>query len=250
MNRKAPCNLFAAAIRRHRAGVFALVALATASGFSVAAQQAGPVDFSSFQIIGQRNIFDPNRRAHSRPRSSGPAQTASDAFSLVGTMSYEKGEFAFFDGTSAEYRKVLKSDGDIADFRVVVIRPDSVTLSTGTNETVLPVGARMRRDDDGRWAAVTEPELSSENSSAAGSGRGSSSRRRASDSTRTDFGTVSTAAAADSRMEGMNADVPEEVAGMETNAPDFPPEAVGDQADDPLTRLMRIRAQEEQQSTQ
>ena len=27
---------------------------------------------------------------------------------LVGTMTYEKGTFAFFDGSSSEYRKALK----------------------------------------------------------------------------------------------------------------------------------------------
>ena len=106
-------------------------------------------DFASFQIIGQRNIFDPNRVPHRRSSSS--AARVVDSFSFVGTMSYAKGNFAFFDGTSPDFRKVLELEGSIADFKVTAITPKSVTLVSGTNETVLPLGTQMRRDDDGHW---------------------------------------------------------------------------------------------------
>jgi hypothetical protein len=82
--------------------------------FSVTAQSTNGLDFASFQIIGQRNIFDPNRVPHRR--SSAPAARVVDSFSFVGTMSYAKGTFAFFDGTSPDFRKVLELDGSIADF--------------------------------------------------------------------------------------------------------------------------------------
>src|ERR1041385_6179537 len=59
--------------------------------------------FSSFRIITERNIFNPRRSARYVPteRTRRPS-TRTDSFALVGTMSYEKGFFAFFDGSSSE----------------------------------------------------------------------------------------------------------------------------------------------------
>ena len=53
--------------------------------FSAAAQSTNGTDFASFQVIGQRNIFDPNRMPHTR--STHATVRAVDSFSLVGTMS-------------------------------------------------------------------------------------------------------------------------------------------------------------------
>ena len=52
------------------------------------------LDYPSFKIITERNIFDPNRSARSgkgaRTDSQRPAR--SESFALVGTLSYEKGK--------------------------------------------------------------------------------------------------------------------------------------------------------------
>src|SRR5262249_30455317 len=60
-------------------------------------------DFSTFGIILQRNIFDPNRRPH-RPYSEPTRVVRAEHITLVGTISYEKGTFAFFDGDDSEYQ--------------------------------------------------------------------------------------------------------------------------------------------------
>ncbi len=133
----------------------AVVALLLAVVFPAAAQSTNGTDFASFQIIGQRNIFDPNRVPHRRSTSSAPRVV--DSFSFVGTMSYAKGTFAFFDGASPDFRKVLKLDGDIAGFKVTGITSKSVSLQNGTNEAVLQMGMQMRRGDDGQWAVSAEP---------------------------------------------------------------------------------------------
>ena len=52
---------------------------------------------------------------------------------LVGTMTYEKGTFAFFDGSSSEYRKALKRAGIIAGYKLTSIAANSVELASGTN---------------------------------------------------------------------------------------------------------------------
>lgn len=108
-----------------------------------------PLDYSAFKLVAERNIFDPNRTPH----SAGPAVQAktTDSFSLVGTLSYSKGDFAFFDGTSADYKKVLKPNDTIAGYKVVEVRPDSVKLGQGTNEVNLAVGVQMRHQESGGW---------------------------------------------------------------------------------------------------
>ena len=39
---------------------------------------------------------------------------------------------------------------------MAAITPKSVTLSSGTNETILPLGTQMRRGDDGHWVVSTD----------------------------------------------------------------------------------------------
>jgi hypothetical protein len=214
------------------------IAVLLATVISAAAQSSNGLDFASFQIIGQRNIFDPNRVPHRR--SSAPAAHVVDSFSFVGTMSYTKGNFAFFDGTSPDFRRVLELDGSIADFKVTTINPKSVTLSSGTNETVLPLGTQMYRGDDGRWTISTETASYASTSGSAGSDHRALDRRRMGGFTggsakTTDNSTPSTSdAAADT--------------GTDMAAPSASPVPAG--GNDALTRLMQRRAQEEQQLRQ
>jgi len=115
------------------------------------------LDYSAFKTIVDRNIFDPNRYPH-RP---GEARVVSkpktiDYVTLVGTMSYEKGTFAFFDGTSSDYKKALKLTDSIAGYKVTNITPNSVKLVAGTNELNLNVGAQLRREEDGPWLLASQ----------------------------------------------------------------------------------------------
>jgi hypothetical protein len=66
-------------------------------------------------------------------------------------MSYEKGTFAFFDGTSSDYKKALKLTDSIAGYKVINIAPNGVKLASGTNVLDLSVGAQLRREEDGPW---------------------------------------------------------------------------------------------------
>jgi len=113
--------------------------------------------FSTFKIIADRNIFDPNRTAR---RRGGPAQPkpVAESLSLVGIMSYEKGTFAFFDGTSSSYKKALKSSDTIAGYKLTNIGPNSVTLLAGTNQVEMRVGSQLRREEEGPWLLASQSE--------------------------------------------------------------------------------------------
>jgi hypothetical protein len=73
-------------------------------------------------------------------------------------MSYEKGLFAFFDGSSSDYRKVLKQDDTIAGFKVAGIESSYVKLASPSNQVELHVGMQLRHEEDGAWQISTQPE--------------------------------------------------------------------------------------------
>jgi len=88
-------------------------------------------DYSAFKLINERNIFNTRRSPRYVPSDRRETRrTRSESFALVGTMRYEKGLFAFFDGTRSDYRKVLKQDETIAGFKITGIEPSHVTLAS------------------------------------------------------------------------------------------------------------------------
>src|SRR5437764_14260626 len=102
---------------------------------------AGRNDYSNFEIISKKNIFNPRRSPSYRP---GPVTTRpsprTESFALVGIMSYGKGPMAFFDGSRSEYKKVLKPNDHIGGFKVTAIEGSSVKLASSTNEIEVQVG--------------------------------------------------------------------------------------------------------------
>jgi hypothetical protein len=145
-------------------------AFLASAGFFAGAQpttNSTPMDFSAFQIIPQRNIFDPNRYPR-RPSYHRETPSVVPTFSLAGTMSYRKGMFAFFDGTSSVYRRALQEGGTIAGYTVTKITLDGVQLESDGKKIEMSVGAAMRQEGEGwqlsapgKWnesSAATETE--------------------------------------------------------------------------------------------
>ena len=116
--------------------------------------------FSAFKILSATNIFNTKRRPGFVPsQNTGPVRYSRvDSFALVGVMTYEKGPFAFFEGSSSEFQKVLKPDESIAGFKVGEVTPVSVKLVSPTNELELKVGMQLSRQDGGPWQLGIRPE--------------------------------------------------------------------------------------------
>ncbi|HHY84484.1 MAG TPA: hypothetical protein GYA07_02950 [Verrucomicrobia bacterium] len=116
----------------------------------VAAASLGVQDF---ELITRRNIFDPNRVPPDPVRTPvrTPTRVVVDSFTLSGTMAYSKGFFAFFNGTSDEYEKVVEVGEKIAGFTVTDVGYDVVKLKQEDKEVELKVGMQMRRSSDGNW---------------------------------------------------------------------------------------------------
>lgn len=158
--------------------VAALLLVLTSLAMAQSTNAVSRLDYNSFRMISDRNIFNPSRYARGSTRSttrteSSPASRV-ESFTLVGLMAYEKGVFAFFDGTSGDYKKTLEANGNISEFKVVGISPDDLKLASGTNEFVMHVGMQVRREDEGDWF-LTEATQTTRNRVVVSRGRSSRS---------------------------------------------------------------------------
>lgn len=142
--------------------------LALANGLFAGAQSngvPGPTAYAAFsRFITERNIFDPNRYPRSSPAGSTHRSHARSAptFTLVGTMSYEKGMFAFFDGNNSDLRKVLYSSdtNGIAGYTVAEITLTGVRLqSADKKQTVQMKIGEMMRQEGNEWQPAGLGEL-------------------------------------------------------------------------------------------
>jgi len=85
-------------------------------------------------------------------------------------MSYAKGRFAFFNGTSSDYDKVLGVGGNIAGYTVKEITATNVTLAANGKDFKMPVGRQVRKQNGnwqmGRPVEITNDETNSEDAEA------------------------------------------------------------------------------------
>ena len=132
-------------------------------------------DYAAFsKFVADRNVFDPARQPHytsSRTRTTRPrtrTSSSAPAFTLVGTMSYEKGVFAFFNGNNSDLRLALEIKGTIAGYTVKEISASRVILElTDKKERLeLKVGDVMR-EENGKWELSANGEIPSGDSSSA-----------------------------------------------------------------------------------
>lgn len=126
----------------------------------------GPLraDFVYYRMIADRNIFNPHR-SKGVPNRPPPVRTEpekivkSDRFALLGTMSYEKGRYAFFDGSSTEFRKVAKPEDSIAGFKIAEVAPTCVKLVLTNGQLLeLCVGMQMKKSEEQGWQLAGKAE--------------------------------------------------------------------------------------------
>ena len=132
--------------------------LLLAAAFPAVAQPTNGTNFALFQVISQRNIFDPNRYPYTT--QTGHRRTVSRSvptFSLVGTMDYRRGRFAFFDGTDSDYRRVLSTNDVIAGYKIAEITLAGVRLESTNKPVELKIGAQMRLES-GEWQLIESGE--------------------------------------------------------------------------------------------
>jgi len=135
----------------------ALIASAIAATFLAHAQQTNApsrLDYDSFRIISQRNIFNPNRSSRVASARTQERRVRTDNFVLRGTMLYRKGDFAFFDGSNSDLKKVCELSNKIAGYTVKAISLKSVTLEQDGKVFEMKIGAQMQREENGPWRLI------------------------------------------------------------------------------------------------
>ena len=144
---------------------------AKASDAAAPTNTAAGSSFESFKIISERNIFNQNRSSRTARRDDARSKPAPvvHALSLVGTMSFDKGTFAFFDGSRPEYKKPLKAGEKIAGYEIKEIKPNGVKIANETNQFELKVGQQLRREDDAEWQIASARDAVVTNAANSGS---------------------------------------------------------------------------------
>jgi hypothetical protein len=131
------------------------VSLALAGGIAAASAPdntgAGRADYTGFKIIADRNIFNGSRSGRFRGTGDDEKPAKVDTVTLVGTLTYDKGPYAFFDGSDSSYQQVLEPGKSIAGYTIAQIEGDLVRITAGTNSLELHVGMQLRREEGGDW---------------------------------------------------------------------------------------------------
>jgi len=136
------------------------------SGSAIIASNFPANDFRHFYFVVQNNVFNGNRYPNMPPQTNPVARVtvrppAYELLSLVGTLTYEKGTFAFFNGSSSAFKKTVGPDGTIAGYQITEIAKESVTLVVSNEPPItLRTGQQMRRDQGGSWRVLGSSEYS------------------------------------------------------------------------------------------
>jgi hypothetical protein len=109
--------------------------------------------FDRFQLVVERNIFNPNRLGRTRV-DAGDKPARVDEISLVGTVRYDREQLAIFDSPDAQYRKAVREGEMLADFKLVRISQDTVELLRGDKPVALKVAQQLRRAEGAEWAVT------------------------------------------------------------------------------------------------
>jgi hypothetical protein len=121
-----------------------------------AATPAPAQGFAAFQLVIERNIFNPNRVGRTREASDVKA-VRTDEISLVGTMQYDKGLLAFFDSPDSRYAKALREGDKLADFKIQRIMADRVELLRDDKPVTLKLSEQLRRPEGADWSVRPAP---------------------------------------------------------------------------------------------
>ena len=118
------------------------------------------IQFETYSLILDNNIFDSNRQDRARleaeRRRAMENSIPVDRFSLVGTMHTDGKPLAFFSGSSRDYRAVLKPNETIAGYQVTEITEKLVTLEKDGESIEFIVGMGMSRQGDGPWEFIRD----------------------------------------------------------------------------------------------
>ncbi len=124
-------------------------------GFNSVAFADEVVEWARYEIVGERNIFDPSRapKMKTKPKPALKKKPPPKSLDLTGVIVQAKGSIAFFEG-SAVNGSAMGNEGDkIAGLKIEAITTDGVSLLDGETTMTLKVGLGISKPSDGMWSA-------------------------------------------------------------------------------------------------
>ncbi len=134
--------------------VILLLGMTAMDSSSQEGEQNPGMDFSAFQIIIERNIFNPEREKNVEEPEPEPVEepAKTEELVLVGTLVTETNTYAFFEGTSTSFRRVLKAGDTIGGCTITSITVSNVTLQNEEQTLALKVGRALTRKEGESWS--------------------------------------------------------------------------------------------------
>jgi len=129
-----------------------------------------PDEYAAFShFIADRNIFDPARVPHDYHRNHSFHSThvhlphGTPGIQFVGTMSYEKGWFAFFSGNNEGLSRVLQTGDKLQGYTITDITATNVMMTSADQkeQLELEIGDGLRQESD-KWIFSKAGELPTE----------------------------------------------------------------------------------------
>lgn len=132
-------------------------------------------EFSEFQVLIERNIFDSTRQ----PRRTFEKREESPTFRpktvrLIGTWISQDYALALFDGDIDTPREGFSLGTSIVGHQIAEIRTDAVVLLGEHGTLRVPVGAGLVSKEDGTWTVTTSPQIERPVAPSAGSSQAES----------------------------------------------------------------------------
>ena len=120
---------------------------------SAAPAGSGLKSYESFQLVLERNIFNPNRVGRTRNIAEEKPPRV-DEIALVGTVQHDQEVLALFHSPDAAFRKAVHEGDTVADFKVQRITAAGVELLRGDKPLSLKVAQQLRRVEGGEWSVT------------------------------------------------------------------------------------------------
>ena len=133
----------------------------SSSSKAPAAAPASPLapaqGYEAFNLILERNIFNPTRVGRTRVTNDEKPPRA-DEITLVGIVRYDRQSFAVFHSPESSFRKEVGEGGEIAEFKVRRVDGEGVELLQGEKPVKLAVAQQLKRVEGGEWT-VSAPKI-------------------------------------------------------------------------------------------
>ena len=117
-----------------------------------------PPDWSPYQIVVQRNIFDPSRLPPRTERGPTPTPVPPpETLDLTGVIVQASGPVALFEGSKIGSSKAVREGQEVEGLRMNQIRTEGVLASDGPTSLTLRVGVRLSRPVGASWRVGQRP---------------------------------------------------------------------------------------------